>query len=62
MSDVWTVAMMVSGGLFVGGVVSIAWERLPTWDSRPSLPECRHRQAPVGLARRTGGTYLYEAE
>ena len=35
MSDVWTVAMMVSGGLFVGGVVSIAWERLPTWRNVP---------------------------
>jgi hypothetical protein len=35
MSEVWTVAMMVSGGLFVGGVVSIAWERLPAWRSAP---------------------------
>jgi hypothetical protein len=35
MSDVWTVAMIVSGGLFVGGVVSIAWERLPAWRSVP---------------------------
>jgi len=23
--------MLISGGLFVGGVVSIAWERVPAW-------------------------------
>jgi hypothetical protein len=31
MSDVWAVAIIVSGGLFVGEVVSIAWERVPAW-------------------------------
>jgi hypothetical protein len=40
MSDLWTVAMMVSGGLFVGGVVSIAWERIPAWRGT-SLAEFR---------------------
>jgi hypothetical protein len=24
-------AMLISGGLFVGGVIMIAWERVPTW-------------------------------
>jgi hypothetical protein len=40
MSDLWTVAVMVSGGLFVGGVVSIAWERVPAWRGAP-FPEFR---------------------
>jgi hypothetical protein len=31
MSQWWAVAMLLSGGLFVGGVVSIAWERAPAW-------------------------------
>jgi hypothetical protein len=31
MNDWWAGAMMVSGGLFAGGVVSIAWERVPAW-------------------------------
>lgn len=31
MTDVWAISMLVSGGLFAGGVVSIAWERLPAW-------------------------------
>jgi Domain of unknown function (DUF1772) len=31
MIELWTVAMMVSGGLFAGGLVSIAWERVPAW-------------------------------
>jgi hypothetical protein len=31
MSDWWAVAMLFTGGLFVGGVVSIAWERVPAW-------------------------------
>jgi Domain of unknown function (DUF1772) len=31
MSQWWAVPMLLSGGLFVGGVVSIAWERVPAW-------------------------------
>jgi hypothetical protein len=31
MNEVWAVAMMISGGLFAGGVVSIALERVPAW-------------------------------
>ena len=41
----WAVPMLVSGGLFVGGLVSIAWERVPAW--RVSDP----------LAFRTGFTH-----
>ena len=35
MSDVWTVTMMISGGLFVGAAVFIAWERVPSWRASP---------------------------
>jgi Domain of unknown function (DUF1772) len=38
--DQWAIAMMVSGGLFAGGVVSIAWERVPVWRGTP-LPDFR---------------------
>src|SRR5262245_63382231 len=31
MSQWWAVPMLLSGGLSVGGVVSIAWERVPAW-------------------------------
>jgi hypothetical protein len=31
MSQWWAVAMLLSGGLFAGGVVAIAWERVPAW-------------------------------
>lgn len=33
MNDMWAVVMMISGGLFAGGVMSIAWERVPAWRS-----------------------------
>jgi Domain of unknown function (DUF1772) len=37
MSELWAVLMLVSGGLFTGGVVSIAWERIPAWrESEPA--------------------------
>ncbi|MGH3927478.1 MAG: hypothetical protein ACRDTT_32215, partial [Pseudonocardiaceae bacterium] len=38
MNEMWAVAMMSSGGLFAGGVVSIAWERVPAW-RRMRLPD-----------------------
>jgi hypothetical protein len=31
MTDLLAISMLISGGLFAGGVVSIAWERLPAW-------------------------------
>lgn len=31
MTDVWAISMLISGGLFTGGVVAIAWERIPAW-------------------------------
>jgi Domain of unknown function (DUF1772) len=31
MTNLFAISMLISGGLFVGGVVSIAWERLPAW-------------------------------
>lgn len=31
MSELWEVLMLTSGGLFTGGVVAIAWERIPVW-------------------------------
>jgi hypothetical protein len=37
MSRWWAVAMLLSGGLFVGGVVLIAWERVPAWRASDPL-------------------------
>jgi Domain of unknown function (DUF1772) len=31
MNEWWAITMLLGGGLFAGGVVSIAWERAPTW-------------------------------
>lgn len=31
MSEWWSIPMLVSGGLFAGGVLLIAWERVPAW-------------------------------
>jgi hypothetical protein len=31
MTDLWAISMSISAALFAGGVVSIAWERLPAW-------------------------------
>jgi hypothetical protein len=33
MSQWWAIPMLLSGGLFVGGLVAIAWERAPAWRS-----------------------------
>jgi Domain of unknown function (DUF1772) len=32
-SNWWAIPMLITGGLFAGGVVSIAWERIPAWRS-----------------------------
>jgi hypothetical protein len=31
MNEWWAISMLISGGLFAGGVLSIAWERVPAW-------------------------------
>jgi hypothetical protein len=31
MSEFWAFLMLITGGLFTGGVVAIAWERIPAW-------------------------------
>jgi hypothetical protein len=40
MDELWATAMVVSGGLFAGGVISIAWERVPAW-RKTRIPEFR---------------------
>jgi Domain of unknown function (DUF1772) len=40
MDKVWATVMMVSGGLFAGGVMSIAAERIPAW-RMTQLPDFR---------------------
>jgi hypothetical protein len=40
MTDMWTASMLLSAGLFAGGVVSIAWERVPAWRAA-ELPDFR---------------------
>jgi hypothetical protein len=40
MDEIWAVAMMISGGLFAGGVTSIAVERVPAWRTT-HLPDFR---------------------
>jgi hypothetical protein len=46
--DQWAIAMVVSGGLFAGGVVSIAAERVPAWRGT-LLPDFR-----IGFAQTLG--------
>lgn len=31
MNQWWAIPMLLSGGLFAGGVTAIAWERIPAW-------------------------------
>jgi Domain of unknown function (DUF1772) len=31
MNEWWAIPMLISGGVFAGGVLSIAWERVPAW-------------------------------
>lgn len=38
--NLWAILMLVSGGLFTGGVSVFAWERVPLWRSMP-LPQFR---------------------
>jgi Domain of unknown function (DUF1772) len=33
--NVWAFLMLVSGGLFAGGVSALAWDRIPAWRSMP---------------------------
>jgi membrane associated rhomboid family serine protease len=33
--NLWTLLMLVSGGLFSGGVAVFAWERVPAWRRMP---------------------------
>jgi hypothetical protein len=38
--NTWMILMLVSGGLFAGGVAVFAWERVPAWRQMP-LPRFR---------------------
>jgi Domain of unknown function (DUF1772) len=40
MSEWLAISMLISGGLFAGGVLSIAWERVPAWRTS-DFPEFR---------------------
>jgi hypothetical protein len=51
MKDAWAISMLISGGLFAGGVLSIAWERLPAW-RRAELPNFRIALRTYAAARR----------
>ena len=33
--NIWAIPMLVSGGLFTGGVLAVAWERIPAWRAMP---------------------------
>jgi Domain of unknown function (DUF1772) len=33
--DVWAILMVMTAGLFAGGVLVIAWERIPVWRRMP---------------------------
>jgi hypothetical protein len=57
MSAWWALPMLLAGGLFAGGVLSIAWERIPAWRAA-DLPDFRiafeHTLLLVGATRRIG--------
>jgi Domain of unknown function (DUF1772) len=38
MNELWAISMLISGGLFAGGVMWIAWERIPAWQAM-ELPD-----------------------
>jgi Domain of unknown function (DUF1772) len=45
MNEAWAISMLISGGLFAGGVLTIAWERIPAWrtaDVRDFRPAFAH--------------------
>jgi hypothetical protein len=58
MSAWWALPMLLAGGLFAGGVLSIAWERIPAWRAA-DLPDFRiafeHTLLLVGATRRSEG-------
>ena len=33
--NIWAILMLVSAGLFTGGAVAFAWERIPAWRAMP---------------------------
>lgn len=33
--NIWAILMLVSAGLFTGGTVAFAWERIPAWRAMP---------------------------
>lgn len=35
---IWTALMVLAGGLFAGGVVTIAWSHSPAWRTMPAAP------------------------
>lgn len=49
MKDSWSIAMLISGALFVAGVVPIAWERAPAW--RTADPATFRREFAYTLRR-----------
>lgn len=57
MSAWWALPMLLAGGLFAGGVFSIAWERIPAW-READLPDFQiafaHTLRRVGATRRIG--------
>jgi hypothetical protein len=53
MSAWWALPMLLAGGPFAGGVLSIAWERIPAWCAA-DLPDFRIAFAQT--FRRVGAT------
>ena len=33
--NLWAFLVLVSGGLLAGGVLALAWDRIPAWRSMP---------------------------
>jgi hypothetical protein len=48
--NVWAFLMLVSGGLFAGGVSAVAWDRIPAW--RPGMPLAEFRTDFAGVVQR----------
>jgi hypothetical protein len=47
--NVWAFLMLVSGGLFAGGVTALAWDRIPAWRS---MPQAEFRTDFAGVVQR----------